>query len=72
MSTLSNAQAKRERVKNTLSKIFNSPVGKEIIEVLETEVNADRLAGKDPYETYYRIGQYDLLQLFIKLGESNE
>lgn len=71
MSELDQLQAKRNRVRASLGAVFNSPVGKEIIEVLEIEINADRLMGKDAYETYYRIGQYDLLQLLRKLGEED-
>ena len=62
---------KRERAKTVLSELFKQPVGKDIIDMLESEFNVNSIKGIDVYDTYYKLGLHDALTIFKKLGANN-
>ena len=41
--------------------VFNTDAGKRVLDELQTTFASRPMKGEDPYETYYRIGQRDLV-----------
>ena len=70
---------KREFVKaNAMRKatnfrtLFSSPAGKEVLQALEDEFIPDMLAKSDPHETYYALGQRDVVIYIKQLLKASE
>ncbi len=61
--------AKRKRVGSVLHQLFSSPVGKEALELLEYDLDYTPLNTTDPYETYFRLGKFEVMQTLKKLGD---
>lgn len=60
---------RRDQCRSALQGFFSSPNGKVILAVLEDEVLDLPLNTSDPYETYFRLGKFDVMQTLKKLGE---
>lgn len=60
---------KRRRVESVLRQLFSSPIGKEALELLEYDLDYTPLNTTDPYETYFRLGKFEVMQTLKKLGE---
>ena len=63
--------AKRARFKT----LFASPNGQEVLKALEAEFDHVNIKSSDPHETYYRLGQRDVvvyLRQILQAGETNE
>lgn len=68
--TVEELAAKRQRAKAVLNELFRKPVGQDIIDLLESEFDVSVIKGKDTHDTYYKLGLYDALTIFKKLGAS--
>lgn len=60
---------RRAMLRETLGKFFSGSAGKELLVALEDELDFMPLNTADPYETYFRLGKFEALQIFKKLGE---
>ncbi len=57
----------------TIARFMNSPVGSQVIRMLEQEFPTG--VGKDPYDTYYKLGSRDVIEYLNQLkriGEKDE
>ncbi len=56
-----------------VARFMNSPIGSQVVRMLEQEFPGGR--GKDPYDTYYKLGARDVIEYLNQLkriGEKNE
>lgn len=56
--------------------VFDSSAGKKVLEYLNAEFNQDELRASTPHDTYYRLGQRDVVvyinQMIKYSGATNE
>lgn len=50
-------------------RLFATPLGKEVHEILVNQFDADDLRGETVEQTYYNLGQRDVLVYLRQLGE---
>jgi hypothetical protein len=51
----------RARNQAIVQRALNTPDGQALMELLTKRFDATELRGPDPYDTYYRVGQRDLV-----------
>ncbi len=54
----------------SVARFMNSPVGRQVIRMLEQEFPGGK--GKDPYDTYYRLGSREPLEYLKQLQRIDE
>lgn len=52
--------------------VLNTPEGKNLFELLEDAFENRALKASDPHDTYYNLGQRDLVQYLRELRDYNE
>lgn len=52
--------------------VFRSSQGKQVLEALEKEFDHENIKSGDPHETYYRLGQRDVVVYIRQLIEHSE
>ena len=64
-----------ERLRNksrTFKSVFSSEQGQVVLQALEDEFNHVNIKSADPHETYYRLGQRDVVVYIRQLMENLE
>ena len=69
---LDKIKASLARKSGLISGFMQSEAGKEIIRVLEEEFYDGELKGDDPYQTYYNLGQRDVVSYLKQLARWRE
>jgi hypothetical protein len=65
----------QDRLRETqqlLQRLGSNPDGKALIKLLRETFEDRHLRGDDPYDTYYRLGQRDVVQYLRTLMEGNK
>ena len=69
-TTAADVAKKKAENDRTVAAFFNNPVGRQVIEILEKSYNGQDVKAKDPHETYFRLGQRDVvLELKRLIGD---
>jgi hypothetical protein len=61
-----------KRKQGIIKRVLMTSDGKELMRVLEETFEERRLRGDDPYDTYYNLGQRDLVQYLKQLRDMND
>jgi len=62
-------KAVRSKAK-TVARFMNSPIGSKVINLLELEFPSGK--GKDPYDTYYKLGGREVIEYLKSLQRISE
>ncbi len=68
LETVQEVATRRKNALGALHTFLSSPVGKDVINVLKSELNILSLIGDDTHDTYLRLGKNDCLELLKRLG----
>ena len=61
------------KVASKFAKVFSTPDGVEVLEVLKKELNPENQIGEDTHSTYFNLGKRDafkFIELYIRQGEN--
>jgi hypothetical protein len=75
MNSLLDIRTRLAKKSAKIKKLFSSPDGKEVLDILEEEFNGDNLFYADPYTTAHKLGSRDVvvyLQQLIRHKEETE
>jgi len=67
------SRTRANALKTVIMRFMNSPIGRQVVRMLEEEFPSG--VGKDPYDTYYKLGSRDVIEYLNQLkriGEKNE
>ncbi len=70
--SLDEYNAKRERATAALKKLFQTNVGRDVLDILADEFQLDKLRGETPHDTYYNLDKYDAYKTFVNLGRKTK
>ena len=71
------AKSKEKVLRKSMAfaQVFSTPAGKEVLEALTEEFDGDELRQNNPHDTYYRLGQRDVvkyIEQMLRISKRNE